>query len=162
MKNGYPRFEHHLQKLETLIKQSQKDPNPALWLAGNDARTPLFMLEGLCRLYGKLHTKKTFSKLGEQFKALEDGFGQVDYYSSYAKIFLQHTTVPVHVREYMQAQTREKLQHVNDLLAGEGWIGKKPKRFKKIRKKLKAVNWLKASDEAKAIKALYKEEAKAI
>ena len=158
MKNGLARFEHHLQKLEALMKQARKEQNPALWLSTNDARTPLFMLEALGRLYSSLHNKKKFTRLKDLFKLLEDGFGQVDYYASYAKIFLQHPTVPVNLREYMQAQAREKLQHVNDLLASESWVGEKPQRFKKIRKSLKKVDWLKPKAEAIAINEFYKNE----
>jgi len=158
MKNGLVRFEHHLQKLEALMKQARKEQNPALWLSTNDARTPLFMLEALGRLYSSLHNKKKFTRLKDQFKLLEDGFGQVDYYASYAKIFLQHPTVPVHLREYMQAQAREKLQHVNDLLASKSWVGEKPQRFNKIRKSLKKVDWLKPKAEAIAINEFYKSE----
>ncbi len=158
MKNGLARFEHHLQKLETLMKQARKEQNPALWLSTNDARTPLFMLEALARLYSSLHNKKKFTRLKDQLKLLEDGFGQVDYYASYAKIFLAHPTVPVHLREYMQAQTREKLQHVNDVLATKSWVGETPQRFKKIRKSLKKIDWLKPQPEAKSIREFYKNE----
>ena len=158
MKNGLARFEHHLQKLEALMKQARKEQNPALWLSTNDARTPLFMLEALARLYSSLHNKKKFTQLNDQFKLLEDGFGQVDYYASYAKIFLTNPTLPVHLREYMQAQTREKLQYVNDLLASKSWVGETPQRFKKIRKSLRKVDWLKPQAEAKATLEFYKNE----
>lgn len=158
MKHAIARFEQHLQKLENLMKQARKEQNPALWLYTNDARTPLFMLEGLSKLYSNLHNKNKFTRLQEQFKVLEDGFGNIDYCISYAKTFLLHPTVPVHVREYMQAQSREKLQHVNDVLASESWVGEKPQRFKKIRKKLAEISWLKPQEEAKAIKEFYKSE----
>lgn len=158
MKHTIARFEQHLQKLENLMKQARKEQNPALWLYTNDARTPLFMLEGLSKLYSNLHNKNKFTRLKEEFKVLEDGFGNIDYCISYAKTFLLHPTVPVHVREYMQAQSREKLQHVNDVLASESWVGEKPQRFKKIRKKLAEISWLKPQEEAKAIKEFYKSE----
>jgi hypothetical protein len=162
MKNGLARFEHHLQKLETLTKQARNEQNPALWLYTNDARTPLFMLEGLSRLYEGLHNKKKFSRIKDWFKLLEDSIGQVDYYSSYAKIFMEHPTVPVHLREYMQAQTREKLQRLNDLLASKSWVGEKPQRFSKIRKKIKNADWLNPKDEAKAIMDFYKKDIEGI
>ena len=136
MKNGPARFEFFLNKVETLLQQAVKEKNPALWLYSNDVRTPLFMLEALSRLYANLHNKKKFTKLKEYFKLLEDGMGSVDYYDNYAKIFLAHATVPVHIREYMQAQTREKIQHINDVLLSHEWIGEKPVRIKKIKAKL--------------------------
>ena len=162
MKNGISRFEFYLQKVDGMMQQAGKAQNPALWLYTNDARTPFFMLEALGRLHSTLHNKKIFSKLKDRFKLMEDGFGQVDYYDNYGKIFLAHPTVPVHIREYMQAQAREKIQHVNDLLLAEGWLGENNQRLKKIRKKLFDADWLKAKDEAKAIKGFYEEEIKGI
>ena len=158
MKNGPVRFEFFLNKVETLLQQAAKENNPALWLYTNDVRTPLFMLEALSRLYAKIHNKKKFTKLKEYFKLLEDGMGAVDYYDNYAKIFLTHASVPVHIREYMQAQAREKIQHINDVLVSNGWIGEIPVRIKKMKQKLQEADWLEAKDEAKAIKRFYENE----
>jgi hypothetical protein len=158
MKIGKSRFDYYLDKVESLLQQAAKDKNPALWLYTNDGRTPMFMLEALSRLYSNLHNKNKFSKLKEHFKLLEDGMGAIDYYENYAKIFLAHPTVPVHIREYMQAQAREKIQHLNDILNSNNWIGENPVRLAKIRKKLSEADWLPAKQEAKAIQAFYKSE----
>jgi len=158
MKNGIARFEFYLQKIESLMQQAAKEHNPALWLYTNDARTPFFMLEALSRLYAGIHNKKKFTGLKEHFKLLEDSFGTIDYYDSYAKIFLAHPAVPVHIREYMQAQTREKIQHVNDLLLNNEWIGENNNRLKKIRKKLREADWQQPKEEVKAIKQFYEDE----
>jgi hypothetical protein len=158
MKHGIARFEFYLQKLDILLKQAAKEHNPALWLFSNDARTPLFMLEALCRLYATLHNKKKFIQLKEHFKLLEDGLGVIDYYDNYAKIFLEHPSVPVHIREYMQAQTREKIQHLNEILHNKEWIGENPTRLKKIQKKLKEANWMQPKEETKALKLFYEDE----
>lgn len=155
---GRSRFDFYLDKVENLLKQAAKDKNPALWLYTNDGRTPMFMLEALSRLYANLHNKNKFTKLKEHFKLLEDGMGAIDYYENYAKIFLEHPTVPVHIREYMQGQAREKMQHLNDLLESNGWIGDKAVRLTKIRKKLSEVEWLEAKQEVKAIQSFYKSE----
>ncbi len=155
---GKSRFDFYLDKVEGLINQAAKDKNPALWLYKNDGRTPMFMLEALSRLYSNLHNKNKFSKLKEHFKLLEDGMGEIDYYENYAKIFLEHPTVPVHIREYMQGQAREKIQHLNDILQSNGWIGDNAVRLGKIRKKLSQVDWLPAKQEASAIHSFYKIE----
>lgn len=162
MKNGPARFEFYLNKVETLLQQAAKEKNPALWLFTNDVRTPLFMLEALSRLYANLHNKKKFSKLKEYFKLLEDGMGAVDYYDNYAKIFLTHATVPVHIREYMQAQAREKIQYINDVLLSHEWLGENPVRIKKMKAKLQEADWLDAKEEAKAVKRFYENEITAI
>ena len=158
MKNGLNRFEFYLQKVESMMIQASKEPNPALWLYSNDARTSFFMLEALSRLYLTIHNKKKFTVLKEHFKLLEDGFGIIDYYDNYAKIFSEHPSVPVHIREYMQAQAREKIQRINDLLISDEWIGKDNQRIKKIRKKLKEADWLQPKEEAKAVKNFYLDE----
>ena len=156
MKNGIARFEFYLDKIEALFQQAAKEKNPGLWLYINDLRTPMFMLESLARLYANLHNKNKFTKLKEHFKLLEDGLGAVDYYDNYAKIFLAHPTVPVHIREYMQAQAREKIQHINDLLLSNNWMGDNPVRIQKIRTKLSEAGWLQPKEEVRAIQSYYK------
>ena len=158
MKNGIARFEFYLSKVETLLLQASKENNPALWLYSNDGRTPFFMLEALSRLYTSLHNKKKFTALKEHFKLLEDGMGAIDYYDSYAKLFLAHPSVPVHIREYMQGQAREKIQRLNDILINNEWLGKSPFRIQKIRKKLQEADWLQPKEEAKEVKRFYEKE----
>ncbi|RYD72134.1 MAG: hypothetical protein EOP53_22450 [Sphingobacteriales bacterium] len=155
MKRGPARFEYYLGKLEALMQEAARDHNPALYLYKNDARTPLFMLEALARIYRDLHNTKKFNKLKDQFKQLEDGLGQVDYYDSYANNFLKHPMVPVHIREYMQGQAREKIQHFNELLQEGKWLDKKS--FLKLRKTLNEAEWLQPKEELKGIKEVYDE-----
>jgi hypothetical protein len=162
MKNGPNRFELYLQKITLLMQQASKEINPALWLYSNDARTPLFMLEALTKLYASLHNKKKFTKLNEHFKLLEDAIGAIDYYDNYAKLFLDHPTVPVHIREYLQAQMREKVQHLNDLLVSNKWLGNQPIRIKKMRKNLKTAGWMQPKKEAEAVQEFYGVEIKKI
>lgn len=158
MKNGTSRFEFYLQKTGLLMQQAAKEPNPALWLYTNNARTPFFMLEALSRLYLSLHNKKKFTALKEHFKIMEDGFGSIDYYYNYSNLFLANSNVPVHIREYMQAQASEKMQYVNDLLVSNEWISENNGRIKKIRKKLNEADWLQPKEEAKAIMRFYEDE----
>ena len=58
---GPQRFEYFLMKLEELLAQAAATKNPALFLYQNDARTKLFMLEGLSKLYAGMHNKKKFT-----------------------------------------------------------------------------------------------------
>lgn len=158
MKHGPARFEKQLDKLETLMLTASKSHNPALFLYSNDARTPLFMLEALCRLYRNLHNRKKFEKLKAEFKFLEDALGGIDYYEAYAKQFQEHPEVPVNVREYMQAQAREKIQALNEFLAEEKWTGEKANRIKKIRAILSEMDWMNPKEEIKAIRDFYEDE----
>jgi hypothetical protein len=157
MTNGRQRFEFYLVKLEALFAQATKDKNPALWLYNNNARTPLFMLEGLAKLYAGIHNKKRFLKIKEQFKLLEDTIGAIDYYDGFAKEFVKNTTIPASITSYLQAQTREKTERLNDILTAEKWLGDNANRIKKIRKKLDKADWLKPEDEVKGIENFYKE-----
>ena len=161
-KNGYARFDFYLLKLEELLAQSVKEKNPALWLYSNNARTPLFMLEGLAKLYEGLHNKKKFDKLKEHFKLLEDGIGSIDYYDSFSKEFAADTKIPAGITSYLAAQAREKIQRLNDILSENEWVGDKPKRISKMRKKLEEADWLNANEEVHGIERVYQESIKEI
>ena len=85
MKKGLVKFEYFLNKLEPLLQKAALQKNAALWLYTNDARTPLFMLEGLAKLYCSFHNKKTFTNIKAHFKLLEDAIGAIDYYDNIAR-----------------------------------------------------------------------------
>jgi hypothetical protein len=155
MHKGPQRFEFFLLQLEKVISTAAKQKNPALYLYQNDARTPLFMLEGLAKLYIEIHNKKKFTKLKEQFKILEDAIGAIDYYDSIAKNLAKNKKIPAKVIEYLQAQTREKIQHLNELLIEHKWTLSTNERITKIRKKLGEANWLKEEDEIKELNDYY-------
>lgn len=156
MRNGSARFEFYLLKLEGLIKQSVNEINPALWLYNNEARTVIFMLEGLSKLYAGLHNKKRFEKLKDDFKLLEDGLGAIDYYDAFAREFSTNSNIPAEITSYLQAQAREKIQHLNDILLQRNWIGENAYRIKKIRKKLNDADWMKDKEEVESIEKFYK------
>ena len=139
MKNGIARFDYFLNKLQALLDQASKQKNPALWLYQHDARTPLFMLESLARLYAGIYNKKLFRKLDVEFKLLEDILGAIDYYDVFAKEFAANKHIPANVTNYLQAQSREKIQSLNEALREHGWLGSDSKRSDKIRKKLKNI-----------------------
>ena len=122
--NGIMRFEFYLSELEQMMAHASKDINPALWLYLNKARTNLFMLEGLSRVYEGLHNSKRFNKIKEHFKALEDTLGAIDYYDSFAKEFAVNPLIPAFITDYMQGQAREKIQRLNDLLKEKNWLGR--------------------------------------
>lgn len=157
MKNGTARFDFFLRQLQTLLSQSAKQKNPALWLYQKNVRTPLFMLEGLAKMYTGIHNKKKFTKLKEHFKLLEDILGAIDYYDSFAKAFSKNKKMPAAIINYLQAQTREKIQSMNELLVEKNWLGDTADRIKKIQKKLSEADWLQEEEELKAINDFYGE-----
>lgn len=157
MKNGPARFTFYLDQLEKLMTEAATQTDPAFWLYQNGARTPLFMLEGLAKLYSGLHNKKRFEKIGENFKLLEDALGAIDYYDSFAKQFEQDKTVSGDITKFVSSKSLEKTGTLSDLLAKKGWIGKNADRLTKIRKKLVDADWLDEKAELKAIETFYQE-----
>ncbi len=155
MHKGYQRFEFFLLQAEALVSKAAKQKNPALYLYHNNARTPLFMLEGLAKIYCGLHNSKHFAKIKEHFKLLEDALGAIDYYDSIAKNLAPNKKIPPPVLAYLQAQTREKIQRLNELLEEHGWTGSSATRIEKIRKKLAGADWLEEKDEVKEFQEFY-------
>jgi len=154
-KNGQARFEYYLNQLQALLVQSSKEINPALWLYQNNARTPLFMLEGLAKMYAGIHNKKKFIKIKEHCKLLEDGLGQIDYYDAFARELVLNKRIPTAITNYLQAQSREKIQSLNEILHKKNWLGDNANRIKKIRKKLDTADWQDAKEDIKNIHGFY-------
>ncbi|MGB4845272.1 MAG: hypothetical protein WBP16_12470 [Ferruginibacter sp.] len=155
MKNGQARFEYFLNQLQELITQASRQKNPALWLYSNNARTALFMLEALAKMYAGIHNKKKFTKLKDRFKQLEDAIGAIDYYDSFAKEFISNKKVPKPVTAYLQAQSREKVQSLNEILKEKKWLSDGNIRMKKIRKRLAKADWLAEKEDMESIRSYY-------
>lgn len=155
MKIGLSRFDYFLNQLQELLIKSSTQKNPALWLYRNNARTPLFMLEALSKLYAGIHHKKKFTRLKDRFKQLEDAIGAIDYYDSYAKEFLVNKKIPGTVTAYVQAQSREKIQSLNEILKEKKWLGAGNKRIEKIRKQLAKADWQNEKEDIESIQAYY-------
>jgi hypothetical protein len=94
--------------------------------------------------------------LKERFKLLEDGIGAIDFYDASAKALSGNKKIPAQVIQYLQAQTREKIQHLNDVLASEAWTGNGMIRMQKIRKKLEEIEWMKEETETLLIEKAYR------
>ena len=155
MKNGLSRFTFYLDQLEILVLDAAKQKNPGLWLYQNNARTSLFMLEGLARLYSSLHNKKRFARLGMHFKLMEDALGAIDYYDAFAKEFAKDKKISAAVTKAVEAKAVEKTKALNKLLVKKNWLGKDANRIARIRAKLAGANWLEPKSEIKAIEAFY-------
>ena len=157
MKKGQQRFTYFLNQLQALLTKAAKQKNPALWLYRNNARTPLFMLEGLAKMYASIHNKKKFTKLKEQFKLLEDGLGAIDYYDAMAKDLATNKNIPATVINYLQAECREKIQSLNEILIEKKWTGSSENRIEKIQQKLASANWMEEATEIKSMEVFYGE-----
>ena len=153
---GPARFEFFLSGLEKLLTEADGQLDPALWLYQNGARTPVFMLEGLAKLYSGLHNKKRFGKIQAHFKLLEDALGTIDYYDSFAKDFARDQKIPTAVTNAIAAKRHEGSESLNELLHEKKWIGKDARRIGKIRKELSTADWLDERHEVEAIESVYR------
>ncbi len=134
-----------------------RQKNPALWLYRNNARTPLFMLEALAKMYSDFHNRKKFTKIKEHFKLLEDTLGAIDYYDMTSKDLVTNKKIPGSVITYLQAQSREKIQSLNEILIENDWLSTDKSRISKILKKLNEAEWLDEEDEVKQMNEFYGE-----
>ncbi len=155
MTKGPARFNYYLTKIQVLLTKAATQKNPALWLYKNDLRTPMFMLEGLAKMYACIHNKKRFTKLKVHFKLLEDSIGAIDYYDNISKDLSANKNSPATIITYLQAQTREKIQSLNEILAEKEWLATTNNRIQKIQKKLAGADWLKEEKEVNAINEFY-------
>ncbi|MEO7445373.1 MAG: hypothetical protein ABIT96_10385 [Ferruginibacter sp.] len=145
-------FEYFLQKLELLLQQASVEVNPATYLFKNDARTPLFMLEALCRLHETVQANKTFTKWRHKFKTVEDLLGQVDMYDSMANEF-QLNNQDAAVQQYLHEKASLNIALLNDELIQGRWLVTKKNKTRKFRKKLDKIKFIKARKESEAIKS---------
>jgi hypothetical protein len=157
---GLERFEYYLKQLDALLIAACKTDNPALYLYKNDARTKVFMLEGLAKLYAGMHNEKAFLKIKERLKALEDLLGAIDYYDSFVKDFLADIEMPKLLRIFLEKRRDENITALNALLLKRKWINHDPLRTNKIRKKLATLDWQKPEDEVVLIRKFYEKSIK--
>lgn len=158
MASGIKKFEFHLNNLESLLETANSSTDPGLTFYSNDGRTPLFMLEGLSRLYANLHNKTKFTQLKELFKLFEDLLGAIDYFDVYTKHYKDKSNVPDSIKDYMEKNRLLGIDKLNQNLASKGWIGKNQNPFKDVRKTLSEIDWLDSKDEVKEIKKIYESE----
>ncbi len=160
MKKSVSAFTCYLDAIGQHVKKASKLPNPAFGLYMADARTPAFRLEGLARLYARMHNKKYFGKLNKQIKQLEDGLGVIDHYTALEKEFAPHIKVPVGVKEYFAQKATQGSLLLNDVLKEEKWFA--GERVRLIKKKLGDIAWLPLQKEVKAITDVYNKEIRSI
>lgn len=146
-------FNQRLDALDATLKTARLQDNPALWLYQNNARTPLFYLEAMCRVLAKCGDKKTFTKWNARFKALEDGLGAVDYVDALMKEFAQNRAVPTAVNTHLSEQRQLALLKLNGALFEGDWFSDTDSRIEKIRRK--KLNWLTDAELIDGLTALY-------
>jgi hypothetical protein len=152
---GWQRFDHFLQSLQVALTKAEATENPALSLYQQNVRTPLFMLEGLTRVYRSMLSKKLFDKLNKRFKLFEDMLGTIDYYDGFNKEFAAKEGIPESIKDFIKMQMEYKLADLNQMLIDESWIGHDNKRMKKITSKLAKANWPIPEDDSTGVRKYY-------
>jgi hypothetical protein len=144
----------HHQKANALLTEATLHANPAIWLYINNLRTPMFMLEATSRLCEKIHDDAPcFLKMKEDYKAVEDAIGALDYYSAALKGFETKDTIPKTANQYLAEKVTEKTAALTNLLEKEGWLtGKK---LSEIEQQLEAVDFRKDAKELEKIAKFY-------
>lgn len=147
-------YDLHHQKVKALLTEAKRQENPAIWLYLNNLRTPIFMLEATSRLCEKIHDDAPcFLKMKEDYKAVEDAIGALDYYSAALKGFETQPTIPTAVKQYLAEKAAEKAQVLNQLLEKEGWL--RGKKLGEIEQELEVVDWQKDAKELEKIAKFY-------
>ena len=155
-------FLNFLHQIESILKKARLSENPALYIYEANIRTPIFMLEGLSRLYGKTLSHHIFSQCKKRFKDLEDKLGAIDYYDGFYKEFTSQEKIPEEIINYIKNKKEEKLEELNEALKKDHWLKKRKSRIYKIIKKIEEVNWLPDYFDAGTIKLAYSKEIKKV
>ena len=115
-------FHVYTSALETLLLKAAKTKSPALYLYMHEARTPLFMLEALTRLYTHHLGGSQMNVWRKHFKKLEDQLGVVDYYDGFLKVFSKNKKIPQEVIVYIEKKKKKSLQKLDTILAQKKWL----------------------------------------
>jgi hypothetical protein len=153
-------FIDQINKIEALLIKSQKQKNPSMWLYKNDARTTLFMLEGLSRMYAGLHNKKRFTKIKDWCKILEDSLGGIDYQVAMHNYCKTNKSIPANITQHFADEIANACDAMNAYLADS--FGAKQAKFEKMKQKINSADWLAEEKESKAIVDYYKTQIKKI
>lgn len=156
MKLGKERFLFFINKIELLIESSKSEENIAKYVFLNDLRTPMFMLEGLSKMYSKINDEEIFTELKEQFKTIEDALGAIDFFAAYKNEFAANKKIKTAIIEYFQENENKKLEEFGAILIEQNWLnGVKIEEIKNI---LNQIDWDKEEKEIEKIKKYYKKQ----
>lgn len=151
-------FLAHLGSVTAKLQAASQTENPGLYLYQNDLRTPLFMLESLCRILRDTHDKK-FDALYVLFKEQEDQLGEIDYFDSMQKQSAA-ANLPQPFTAWFTKNYDKALTNFNRLLRKRGWFDE-PERspLAKIFRLLVATDFNKVKKETKVVAKFLAEQA---
>lgn len=115
-------FLFYSHQLTQLFEKAQKQKNPALWLHQNNARSVLFMLEGLTRLHDRAFAEKLFGKWSKRFKKLEDVFGRIDDCLALEREFKANKKINKELVNQFAIAGSKYLEKCNKRLLDKNWM----------------------------------------
>ncbi len=122
-------FLFYSAQLQDLLIKAAQQKNPALWLYKNNARTVLFMLEGLTRLHDKAFDEKLFGKWNKRFKKLEDLFGEIDQFVTLENELKANKKIAKETVKYFSVNATNYIEKCNQRLLEKDWFNDKLKSF---------------------------------
>lgn len=162
------RFLKHLAQFQQLLQEAEalnQDTSPAQILYQSNGRAPLFMLQGLARVYGKLDLDdKLFDRIKLESKIVEDALGLIDFWSVTSKL-AQQWSLPAGVVQRARERTIDATGRAWAWIQSQDWVACRyhdgndllPEKFAK---RLKAVEWLSPAREAKVLAKWLRKELK--
>ncbi len=155
---GYSRFIVQLSKLYYSLSNSAQKEDPASFLFDPVVRQNFFYLEALSRIYRKIHDRKMFDLLRNEFKMVEDQLGKIDFYDGWVKEFSQQKNFPPELNDYFNSHRESELENFRKLLEAKNWINNDYEMVRNILSDLSSAAWMNAADDRRAIAVFLDDE----
>lgn len=153
------RFTRHLDQVRQLLEEAiatKGQGRPAEVFFQKKARTPLFMLEALGRVYQHLDlADKLFGRIRQEAKIIEDALGQMDYWLAVSKK-TSSWSMPAGVTQLARERYLEACGGTWAWIESHDWVSCRyhpdaellPRKFNR---KLKEVEWYSPKKEARLL-----------
>ncbi len=106
----------YTSKLLQLLDQCRSKKDPAEWLYQNNARSTLFMLEAIARLWFKAFNDAETEKWLKTFKKLEDALGVIDHFGVILNQFSKNRSISSEQTDYFKRKKDKAVSRLNKKL----------------------------------------------
>lgn len=122
-------FRFYTRQLEVKLKKAGHSKDAAWYLYSNGARTQLFMLEALTKIYLKDTEDKAIARWFRRFKALEDSLGVIDFYDVFIQDFKKNKKISQAVIAWCEKKRDKEAERLNHVLKHKKWLDGKLSKF---------------------------------
>ncbi|MBA3649808.1 MAG: hypothetical protein H0W62_14905 [Chitinophagales bacterium] len=155
---GYKRFVTHLSQIQNNLKQAGATNTVAITFYNLGSRQTLFYLEGLARIYRRIHNPKRFKRLRNDFKEIEDQLGRVDFYDGWVKEFSVQKDFPAVLLENFKEHMNSEVKILGELMVEKKWAGTNPGVITEILSELDSADWLTPEKDSNQIAGMMNDE----